>query len=292
LNGTRQQPWQFDDAEYTSFRKRLLRRKGSSAQKDFLRQVRDHDEFIAELDKFKVSNASKPALIPHPLTESEYKEPPIDTEQAIYRSWSELVPAAACRSAFWARVTLEHVRHRRIQAVYLAANGGSLPGGAERIDRALADRSGKANVLLDRCVRTILRRLGGLPEVRGNRSVFVDCPFARAWWRERMVSEAAHGNSEIENAVRAAFRINQTYWEKFIDRVVFRNSTFGAFNIRSAFARALGSALATNPTSNLRETKTLQRLCRNATAYQGSRELGIIGDKDLDVIMQKLVENR
>ena len=30
------------------------------------------------------------------------------------------------------------------------------------------------------CVRTVLRRLGGLPEVRGNRSVYVDCPFARA----------------------------------------------------------------------------------------------------------------
>jgi len=291
LNGNRQQPWQFHDAEYTRFRKRLLKRKGSSAQKRFLEQVRDHDEFIAELDKIKASNASKPALIPRPLTESEYKEPPIDTEQALYRSWPELVPAAACRSALWARVTLEHVRHRRIQAVYLAANGGSLPGGTERIDRALADRSGKASLLLDRCVRTILRRLGGLPEVRGNRSVFVDCPFARAWWRERMVSQAAQGNSELESAVRAVFRINQTYWEKFIDRVVFRNSTFGASDIRSAFARALGSAVAANPASNLRETKTLQRLCRNATACQGSRELGIVGDKELDAIMQMLVKN-
>ena len=289
MNGGQQQTWEFDDAAYTNFRKRLLRRKGSGAQKRFLEQVKDHKEFVTELDEIKATDAAESALIPFPLTENEFKDPPIDTEQALYQSWSGLVPAVACRSAFWARVTLEHVRHRRIQAVYLAANGGSLPGGAERIDRALADTTKKGQVLIDRCVRTILRRLGGLPEVRGNRSVYVDCPFARAWWRERMVAQAACGDTDLERAVRTALRINQTYWEKFIDRVVFRNSTFGAMSIRNAFIRALGSALTANPASSLREAKTLQRLCRRATAYQGNRELGIVSDHELDALMQELI---
>lgn len=292
MNDGKAQSLEFDDAAYTAFRKRLLRKKGSPAQRRFLRQVRADEEFIAELDTLKVNVAAEPALIPLPLTESEYKDPPIDTEQALYRSWSGIVPAVACRSTFWARVTLEHIRHGRIQSVFLAANGGSLPGGAERIDRALADPSDKANLLVDRCVRTVLRRLGGLPEVRGNRSIYVDCPFARAWWRERMVSEAAHGDPSVEIAVRAALRVSQTYWEKFIDRVVFRNSTFGAMNVRNAFIRALGSTLSSSgPSSSLRQPATLQRLCRMATAYQGSRELGIVSVVELDALMQSLVES-
>ncbi len=280
---------EFDDADFTAFRKGLLRRKGSPAQKRFLENVRDGDEFIQQLEEIKTVGQGAAVLIPTPLTESEYKDPPTDTEQALHGSWRSLVPAVACRSSFWARLTLEHLREGRIQPVYLAANGGSLPGGAERIDRALADRTANADQLVDRCVRTILRRLGGLPEVRGNRSVFVDCPFARAWWRERMVSEASMGDPKLEDSVRAAFRISQTYWEKFIDRVVFRNSTFGARNIRSAFVRALGGALSSDPDSGLRETATLQRLCRRATAHQGSRELGIVGDEELDALMQALV---
>ena len=283
---------EFDDASYTAFRKRLLRKKGGTVQRRLLWKVRVNDEFIAELDRLNVNEAAQPPLIPLRLTENEYKDPPIGTEQALYRSWSGIVPAVACRSTFWARLTLEHIRHGRIDSAFLAANGGSLPGGAERIDRALADRSDRANLLVDRCVRTVLRRLGGLPEVRGNRSVYVDCPFARAWWRERMVREAAHGDPDIEAAVRYVLRINQTYWEKFIDRVVFRNSTFGAMNVRNAFIRALGISLSSpGPASRLRQPATLQRLCRMATAYQGSRELGIVGAGELDALMQSLVQS-
>lgn len=284
-------PREFDDADYTAFRKRLLRSKGSQVQRRFLEQVRSGDDFIRELDQIKMVGQGVASLIPTPLTESEYKDPPTDTEQTLYRSWRGLVPAVASRSSFWALLTLEHLRESRIQPVYLAANGGSLPGGEERIDRALMDGTVNADKLVDNCVRTVLRRLGGLPEVRGNRSVFVDCPFARAWWRERMANEAARGDPKLEECVRTAFRISQNYWEKFIDRVVFRNSTFGAVNIRSAFVRALGCALSANPNSGCRETTTLQRLCRRATAYQGGRELGIFSDEELDELMQTLVGN-
>lgn len=285
-------PIEFDDANYTRFRRRLLARKGSAVQRHFLETVRDGEAFIKDLDEIKSVGSAEIKLIPTPLTEAEYKNPPIDTEQALYLAWSSLVPAMACRSTFWARLTLEHILHGRIQPVYLAANGGSLPGGAERIDQALQTHSKgikKAEQVIDACVRTILRRLGGLPEVRGNRSVYVDCPFARAWWRERIVFEAAGGNEEFKQCVRTALRISQNYWEKFIDRVVFRNSTFGSTNIRSSFIRTLGQELETNPNSKLYETASLQRLCRRATAYQGSRELAIIEDNTLDELFLSLI---
>ena len=142
---------------------------------------------------------------------------------------------------------------------------------------------------MDACVRAVLRRLGGLPEIRGNRSVYVDCPFARAWWRERMVEQLARGDEEVAAQVRAVIRISQTYWEKLVDRVVFRNSTFGSANIRSAFLRTLGRLLDDDSSRGLRNSSALQRICRRATAYQGSRELSILDDDELDELMQKLV---
>ena len=207
----------------------------------------------------------------------------------LYIAWSSVTPAVACRSTFWAHVTLEHIRKGRIESVYLAANGGNLPGGAERIDFALEDKTTKAAQAVDACVRTVLRRLGGLPEVRGNRSVYVDCLFARAWWRERMVEQASNGDEELAAQVRSAIRIHQTYWEKLVDRIVFRNSTFGSINIRNAFMRALAQFIQSNPETELTKTNGLQRLCRRASAYQGNRELSILSDSELDALMGTIV---
>ena len=209
--------------------------------------------------------------------------------RALYRTWRGLTAATACRSTFWAHLTLEHIRRGRIESVYLAANGGSLPGGAERIDLALRDATAKGPEGIDACVRAVLRRLGGLPEVRGNRSVYVDCPFARAWWRERLVEQATEAESERADQVRRIVRINQTYWEKLIDRIVTRNSTFGAINIRNAFVKALAQFVESDLDSALRNAKGLQRLCRRVTAYQGSRELSILTDAELDLLMEVVI---
>ena len=71
---------------------------------------------------------------------------------------------------------------------------------AERIDRALMETGDEQPKMMDRTVRAVLRRLGGLPEVRGARSVFVNCPFARAWWREHLVKQIAQGDPRLAAA--------------------------------------------------------------------------------------------
>ena len=280
---------ELSDTDYSKFRKELLRVKGSDRQKQFLTTVRDTDAFLDHVSSIPTDGTVNSILAPEQMTESEYKDPPASTEQALYTSWDALTPAVACRSTFWAKLTIEHIRAGRIQSVYLAANGGNLPGGAERIDFVLADATGQGPKRIDDCVRTVLRRLGGLPEVRGNRSVYVDCPFARTWWRERMVNQAANGNAQMAAGVRAVIRTNQTYWEKLIDRIVFRNSTFGSENIRNAFLRALAQFVQSNPTSDLTGSSGLQRLCRRAATYQGSRELSILSDSELDALMEGIV---
>ncbi len=282
---------ELDDSAYTQYRLDLLRTKGSDRQRTFLNQVRDSVNFLDLLADIPLRGSTSAELSPYPMTESEYKDPPSDTEKDLYASWSALTPAIACRSAFWAKVTLDHIRTGRIQSVYLAANGGSLAGGAERIDTVLQDKTLEATRRIDSCVRTVLRRLGGLPEVRGNRSVYVDCPFARAWWRERIVAEAADGDDQSAHLVRRVVRIHQTYWEKLVDRIVFRNSTFGSANIRNAFLRAVSKFLRDNPDSNLTTHQSFQRLCRRTTAYQGMLEMGVLSDTELDDLMASVVAN-
>lgn len=288
MSGTALATQQFDDVEYTKFRQNLLRNKGGANQTQFLEQVRTSASFLERMSEIKTEPSTKVELAPWPLTESEFKDPPADTEETLHRFWAGVKPSLACRSTFWASLTLEHIRHERIQSSYLAANGGSLPGGAERIDIALNDSSEEAAKLVDSCVRTVLRRLGGLPEVRGNRSVYVDCPFARAWWREKMVRQAGGGDPQIEKHARAALRVSQTYWEKFIDRIVFRNSTFGSANIRGAFICELGRAVS-NGADSIKDTATLQRLCRRVAAIQGQRELGVLDERALTEIMQTVI---
>lgn len=280
---------ELSDTAYAKFRKDLLRVKGSERQREFLGIVRDTGAFLDHVSAISIDGTVDAAISGEPMTESEYKDPPADTEQALYVAWSSLTPSVACRSTFWANLTIEHIRAGRIQSTYLAANGGNLPGGAERIDLALNGMHGQGPKQIDECVRTVLRRLGGLREVRGNRSVYVDCPFARAWWRERFTSQAASGDAGVASSVRAVLRTNQTYWEKLIDRIVFRNSTFGSENIRGAFLRALARFVRENPTSNPTNSAGLQRLCRRATTYQGVLELSILSDSELDDLMDAAV---
>jgi len=223
------------------------------------------------------------------MTECEYRDPPSDTEHKLYLLWSSFTPYEACRSAFWANLTLEHVRENLVDSKYLAANGAI--GGAERIDSALCDNSERGAALVDSCVRTVLRRLGGLPEARGKRSIYADCVFARAWWRERMVAQAGGDNEQLRRKIRFVLRINQTYWEKLIDRIVFRNSTFGSVKIRNSLLRSLGQFLYENRDSELAKPRKFQCLCRRSTACQGRIELSVLDDGEIDAIMQDMIQS-
>lgn len=277
------------DSEYTKFRKELLKKKGSDRQRQFLKNVVVDSSFLEEFADIGITGSIDIKVTSTALTESEFRDPPPCTERALYESWPELTPSIACRTTFWSYVTISHIKAGKIRSKYLAAASGNVSGGDERIDLVLDEQKPVQRKLMDDCVRTVLRRLGGLPEVRGNRSVFVDCPFARAWWRERMIRQAAKDKGGMEGKIRVILRTNQTYWEKLIDRIVFRNSTFGSENIRGAFLRALANFVEEDPLTDLRSPSGLQRLCRRATAYQGAKELSFLDDNELDDLMEEIV---
>ena len=281
---------EFDDAAFTRFRRKLLRTKGSPEQRGLLRVLHDDGEFLRVVrESVGTEGSHHPALCPDALTESEFKQPPTSTEVALYGAWSKLTPRVACRTTFWANLTCLHIENERIRATYLAANGISGATGAERIDRVLHDKSESAAKAIDECVRTVLRRLGGLPEARGNKSVYVDCPFARAWWRERLVNEVSSGTPGVVEDVREVTRVNQTYWEELVVLVVSRNSVLGSHEVRDRFILTLADLFAKEAETPLRKAQNLRAACRMVGTIQASRELSVLDEGELGTLMDEVV---
>ena len=281
---------EFDDAAFTRFRRKLLRTKGGPEQRGFLQAVRDDEEFLRVIrNSVGTQGSREPSLSPDVLTESEFKQPPASTEADLYRAWSSLTPRVACRTTFWADLTCRHIEGGRIRASYLAANGLPGAGGADRVDRVLQDESEGGAHPVDRCVRTVLRRLGGLPEARGNKSVYVDCPLARAWWRERLVSEVSGGDPDRAEDVREVTRVTQTYWEELVVLVVSRNSVLGSHEVRNTFILSLADLLAREDQTPLRIGKNVRAACRMVGTIQASRELSVLEKGELRALMDDVV---
>ena len=286
---------EFDDGGYTRLRRSLIRKsaKGSPAQREFLSAVRDSGRFLAYVKgEVLVREGLELEPLAERMSEAEFGNPPSDTEQRLFEAWAGLTPRIACRTAFWGRVTYRHIEEGRIESSFLAANGGGNVSGARRIDAALNATGDEAKSLLDKCVRTVLRRLGGLPEARGNRSVYVNCPFARAWWRERLVAEVATGAPEVlERNIRAVVHPeSQQYWEELVTYVVSRNSVFGSVAVRNVLIRTLARVLDESQRSSLRTADGLKQICRSVSAIQASRELSVIPVEELTELMARVVQ--
>ena len=286
---------ELDDAGYTKLRRSLIRKsaKGSPAQQEFLSAARETGRFLAYMkDAVGVQKGAELEPLAERMSEAEFGNPPSDTEQRLFEAWCGLTPRVACRTAFWARVTYRHIEEGRIESSFLAANGGGNVSGAQRIDAALSATGEKATSQLDKCVRSVLRRLGGLPEARGNRSVYVNCPLARAWWRERLVAEVATDQGEgLEREIRAVVHPeSQQYWEDLVTFVVSRNSVFGSVTVRNILIRTLAKVLDENPTSPLRTADELKRVCRSVSSIQASFELSVVPPEDVQTMMRSVVE--
>ena len=285
---------EFDDAGYTRLRRSLIRKsaKGSLAQREFLAAARETGKFLDYMkDAVSVQDGMELEPLADQMSEAEFGNPPSDTECRLFDAWRGLTPRIACRTAFWGRVTYRHIEAGRINSSFLAANGGGNVTGVQRIDAALKATGEKATSLLDGAVRTVLRRLGGLPEARGNRSVYVNCPLARAWWRERLVVEVATGEGQgMEREIRAVVHPeSQQYWEDLVTFVVSRNSVFGSVAVRDILIRTLAKALVDNPRTSLRTAEELKRICRSVSATQASRELSVMPEGDVKSIMAQLM---
>ena len=283
---------ELDAAEYTRLHRNLLAEKGSDFQCEFLNAVKDSEDFLSIIDR-EVSkrDGEDLELFSGPLTEQSFKEPTKDQEQLMFATWDDVSPRIACRISFWAEVTLAHIRSEMIAEPYwLAANGGKTEGGDERIDRALAMRGDSGNRLVDDCVRTVIRRMSGLPHVRGNRSVFVNPSFGRGWWRERLIANILQRPGvEDRQDLLEVVRASQQYWENLVTMIVSRGSVFGSRNVQDALVNSLAKHFKENPHTRLRTANGLTRVLRRFSNVAASREIGVLEFDEIGEILDTLI---
>lgn len=281
---------EFDDETYTSLRKSLLKEKGSSSQKTFVSSLQDKKFFLEYIkNEIRITEGEETPCLNEKLTESEFKESPKIIEQDLFALLKEIPPANACRVAFWAMVTLQHIKAGMIETSFLAANGSSQGSGLERINQAL-EQGNKTEI--DSIVRTAIRRMSGLPEARGNRSVYVNCSFARAWWRGYLSEEVCRHTSAQYNNVYKTLSSSQDYWEKLIMLVVSRNSVLGDSKVRVALIWALSDLVNKWECGHLFIGKNLEKITRRIGIRSAWQELGVFSIEELkQFIEQEIITN-
>ena len=287
---------ELDSGKYTRFHKDLLLVKGGEVQLEFLDELADARRFVDLVrTKAPTVNGESVAIVSGKhITEQSLKDPPKNVEAMIYDNLRDVPPRVACRASFWAEVTLRHIEEGAIEDPrWLVANGGQTETGAERIEKARAEKDPeRRNRRIDACVRTALRRMGGLTVARGNRSVFVDAPFARAWWRERMVSRILERGAAVEDQsalVEVVKRQTQTYWERLIMMIVSRGSVLGSVDVQDAFINSLAKRFRGGSETKLRDADTLRDALRRFSAISAARELGALEFSEIGAIADDLL---
>lgn len=225
---------QLNEREYAELREALL---NPDLQPEFIEAARSNEEFIAFV-RSRVSTekgAEVPTLATR-LTESQYREASEEVERGMYETWKMLSPEDASRVSLWAEVTLRHIESGIIDASFLAAPRSLSSDGKKRIYQVLERGNAKA---LDDCTRDILRHLGGLPTPRGDRSVFVNCLFSRAWWRQHLLEESVNATNVPAAQLKDFLYRSQTHWEALVTLVVSKHSTPGTAKARLALIWAL-----------------------------------------------------
>ena len=210
--------------------------RGGELQREFLRLAAgDGTDFSRLVKSWGLRQGKTPPVTNTPLSERELVDPPWSTESVVAATWVDLPVSLAARPETWTRIQIEMIEQGRIKSSYLAANGTS-ESGRQRIAGLLKDSDPQQ---VDDCVRDVLRRLGGVISARANRTVFLDCPLARAWWRHRYATEAhncfgSHTIEDLSAALRPRFR-----WDALVEAMISKLTVIGDSAIRPALVQGL-----------------------------------------------------
>ena len=286
---------ELDPDGYSRLQTKMLKVKGSVSQREFLETLKESEAFVELIEGTVQINAGVTLpIFDDALTEWSFKEPTQDQEVRMYSLWWDTPPRTACRVSFWASVTLEHIREGKIsEATWLAANGGITETGEERIDRALAlNKDDAGNKAVDDCVRTVFRRMSGLPAARGNRSVFVNPTFGRGWWRERIVAGILDRNEPVEerDALLEVVRRNQQYWENLVTMIVSRGSVFGSADVQAAVINSLAKHFRLDSNTPLKTASTLNIALRRFSNLAAAQEFGVLTFSEISEFADEILE--
>lgn len=279
-----------DDEAYSRLRKDLLKKETIDLQKEFLTAARSNAElltFMQDVCGIGTKGTKDLETYDDILTEAQYINPPEDTELSMYEQWKDIPPETACRVTFWGEVTLNHIRQGKIEAHYLATSSDTVRG-INRIQKALANDGD-----IQACVLNVLRSMSGLPEKRGNISVYANCPFSRAWWRIRLAHEVQktvvdvckQKDPDVFEKVLKLLRLKNEGWETIMRWVISRNSVLGDTKTRDLLVWILAEKLASTKKASdftLLNSETIRKICRTLGVRCAWQELSLL---DVDELM-------
>ena len=261
--------------------KRGTAARGGDAQREFIHlAAEDPKAFCRVVRSWGLKPGALPPVTETRLSEKEFADPPWSTECAVASTWAGLPVSLAARPETWTRIHVAMIEQTRIKSSYLAANGQG-ESGRSRIAQALKGTDAQA---VDSCVRTVLRRLGGVIE-RANRTAFLDCPLAKTWWRHRFATEAhatfgRHSVEVLSATLRPTFR-----WEALIEAMVSKLTIIGDNAIRPAVVQCLSEGVG----STGREVKDMLGWIGRRSTIQA---LGALGpDYVLQVVSGQFVNS-
>ena len=220
-----------------------------------------------------------PAL-PRSITDAEFRDPCFEVEREIVEAWDNRIAAReAAAPAFWTQCHVSWIEREFIGADPRAALTGTI-------------ESGRAPKTMDGATRNFIRRVGGLPEVRGKVSVLNDAPIARAWWRARLAAEAHRhldGSYSVEEIHLALHASNQV-WATLVGLAVRSITVVNHPNVRAAIISTLIGRRRGDGVDNkvaVRELKAAsQALARYSTVYS----LSSLSVQQLNKIAERGIE--
>ncbi len=182
--------------------------------------------------KTDVTNVIDAPDLPRQLIASEFRDPPFLLEKSLGESWQGLIARReAANPMFWTLCHMNWISNGRLGSNLSGALTGSLVNGADETST-------------ERAARNLLRRLGGLPHVRGKISVLSDCPLSRAWWRgqiSQLAAQSSFGELECEEAHRV-LHSNNDAWERLVLDSIQRVTVVSHPRVRAALISQYRSA--------------------------------------------------
>ena len=228
----------YDSIVLRNFRRKAIAEKGDDFQEEILTCILDGENFPSWLDE-KIDQPTEGDDIVFPsecrrLCTKEYIEFPQTTMCMFYSAWQDIPLSDAATPGFWAYVTRQAVVEHKIASHDLVLSSkGSPPdnsAGRSRIEEVLEITDATRPDEMDKLIRNFLRNLCGLHEVRSARSLYQDCPFARAWWQCHVAHKASP--NDWHDRILPMLR-EKPVWEIVSDRMVSGLTVIGDINIRN-----------------------------------------------------------
>ena len=228
----------YDSAALTDFIHTAIAKPGGDFQSEILHRILEGDGFVEWLDQqIKFGTGEQDIVFPAEsvkLEAGEYVGFTKETIRMYYLAWKELQLSDTSSSSFWAYVTRQAIVKNIVSPHSLALSsteGSSLKDstGKHKIEGTLSFSGDKPIKQMDHRIRNFIRNLCGFVP-RGARSIYQDCPFARAWW-QCYVAQSVSPNDWEKEILPVLWE--RGLWREISEKMASSLTVIGDVRIRS-----------------------------------------------------------